>query len=135
MKNGGNYDIPIRFAAGYRVSTKCMTALGKSALSCVMNNTQALVFSGNKTGRRTPNFDSCTRVLAKRACVVAVVNARYGARVSEVITVAGCDVTLTLSVGGSVNGVLLIATENCTVEVCTQIIDITVNNKSSKIHR
>jgi hypothetical protein len=61
-------------------------------------------------------------------------NARYRARVCEVIIVAGCDVTLTLSVGGSVNGVLLLAPENCTVEVCTKNIDITVNNKSSKIH-
>jgi hypothetical protein len=31
MKDGGSYDIPISFAAGYRVSTKCMTALGKNA--------------------------------------------------------------------------------------------------------
>jgi hypothetical protein len=51
-----------------------------------------------------------------------------------VLTGAGCDVTLTLSVGGSVNGVLLLVPENCTVEVCKQNIDITVNNKSSKIH-
>ena len=65
--------------------------------------------------------------------MVPVVNARYRARVCEVITVAGCDVNLTLCAGGSVNGVLLLVPENCTVEVCTQNINITVKNKSSKI--
>jgi len=30
MKDGGSYDIPITFAAGYRISIRFMTALGTS---------------------------------------------------------------------------------------------------------
>lgn len=49
------------------------------------------------------------------------------------IKVSGCEVFLIISVGGSVNGVLFLEPENCTVEVCTQNIDFTVIAKAIKI--